>query len=203
MIPLLVPIGLGLIGGYLSQDSTEKFAGGGGVEDNSKLLKQGDRVYFKLKNKKETFDVYDIATRAEIEEAEEEDSEIELGDLPINWGLLQGDYAQVDLSSKSKKAFHPTDLKGNSTDATLESITDEYYVFIIGGDFTDKYIIIPKKSIEIDWEKTYEQINKYKNSIRLRKKEIKEGTFTFNRGWYDSDNRFHYNKNKFAKGGNL
>jgi hypothetical protein len=31
MIPLLVPIGLGLIGGYLSQDSTETFAGGGGV----------------------------------------------------------------------------------------------------------------------------------------------------------------------------
>jgi hypothetical protein len=32
MIPLLVPIGLGLIGGYLSQDSTQTFAGGGGVE---------------------------------------------------------------------------------------------------------------------------------------------------------------------------
>jgi hypothetical protein len=32
MIPLLVPIGLGLIGGYLSQDSTQKFSGGGGVD---------------------------------------------------------------------------------------------------------------------------------------------------------------------------
>jgi hypothetical protein len=31
MIPLLVPIGLGLVGGYLSQDSTQKYAGGGGV----------------------------------------------------------------------------------------------------------------------------------------------------------------------------
>jgi hypothetical protein len=32
MIPLLVPIGLGLIGGYLSQDSTETFAEGGEID---------------------------------------------------------------------------------------------------------------------------------------------------------------------------
>jgi hypothetical protein len=39
MIPLLVPIGLGLIGGYLSQDSTQTFAGGGGVSDRIYLPK--------------------------------------------------------------------------------------------------------------------------------------------------------------------
>jgi hypothetical protein len=44
MIPLLVPIGLGLIGGYLSQDSTQKFAKGGGVEDKILTTKDGFTV---------------------------------------------------------------------------------------------------------------------------------------------------------------
>jgi hypothetical protein len=168
-----------------------QYAIGGGVAEVS-LLKQGDRVYFKLKNKNETFDIYDIATRAEIEEGE-------VDELPIKGGKVN--YAIIDIDSKTKKAIHPKDIvvKG-ITYLDLEDITEDFYVFIKSGDYTSKYVIIPKESILIDWEKTFAS---WRINIKQRKKEIKEGTFKFYTGYYDSNNRFNYNKNKYANGGGV
>ena len=168
-----------------------QYAIGGGVAEVS-LLKQGDRVYFKLKNKNETFDIYDIATRAEIEGGE-------VDELPIKGGKVN--YAIIDIDSKTKKAIHPKDIvvKG-ITYLDLEDITEDFYVFIKSGDYTSKYVIIPKESILIDWEKTFAS---WRINIKQRKKEIKEGTFKFYTGYYDSNNRFNYNKNKYANGGGV
>jgi hypothetical protein len=165
-------------------------ANGGGVAEVS-LLKQGDRVYFKLKNKNETFDIYDIATRAEIEEGE-------VDELPIKGGKVN--YAIIDIDSKTKKAIHPKDIVKGITYLDLEDITEYFYVFIKSGDYTSKYVIIPKESILIDWEKTFAS---WRINIKQRKKEIKEGTFKFYTGYYDSNNRFNYNKNKYANGGGV
>jgi len=59
MIPLLVPIGLGLIGGYLSQDSTQTFAGGGGIkvvrQSIDEIEEQGIRVGGKSKKRYDDF----------------------------------------------------------------------------------------------------------------------------------------------------
>jgi hypothetical protein len=60
-------------------------------------------------------------------------------------------------------------------------------------DYRSMYVIIPKN--EIKKIELYGQLSDYKK----RKKQIKEGTFEFSRGYYDDDNRFHYGK--FADGG--
>jgi len=75
----------------------------------------------------------------------------------------------------------------------LEEILDNVYVMKKEDDYRSMYVIIPKN--EIKKIELYAPSSDYKK----RKKQIKEGTFEFSRGYYDDDNRFHYGK--FANGG--
>jgi len=74
----------------------------------------------------------------------------------------------------------------------LEEILDNVYVMKKDEDNRSMYVVIPKneiKKIGLSNQSDYKK----------RKKQIKEGTFEFSRGYYDDDNRFHYGK--FANGG--
>jgi hypothetical protein len=79
MIPLLVPVGLGLIGGYLSQDSTEKFAGGGGVDEKYDWVKGSISG---LKSK----EIAEIKKK-ELESDKKYIRNVEIVEVPYSWGI--------------------------------------------------------------------------------------------------------------------
>jgi len=81
----------------------------------------------------------------------------------------------------------------------LEEILDNVYVMKKRDDYRSMYVVIPKneiKKIGLSNQSDYKK----------RKKQIKEGTFRFSRGFYDDDNVFHYEKmadgGVMGKGGN-
>jgi hypothetical protein len=133
MIPLLVPIGLGLLGGYLSKDSTKTFAEGGGVEDlYKKLIKEYHRGGY------QNF----VSFRSFIETKRE--TALEKGDLERYNNLIDVlDIYENDFYENGGSIYAPvsTKISQSEIDNFINYVNDFYgkggvYADVLDGGFT-------------------------------------------------------------------
>jgi len=107
-------------------------------------------------------------------------------------------YAKVgDVKEMTWKEFVKHRYSKKPILLSLEEILDNVYVMKIDEDYWSHYVIIPKNEIKKIGLSNWHRVKK--PDYKKRKKQIKEGTFRFSRGWYDDDNVFHYEK--MADGG--
>jgi len=176
------------------------YAKGGGVGvNNESVLRQNDRIFFTFNRPLKTIKDSNIIKIYDF--ADDQDDEDDKIDLPLPMKNIS--YAEITEESK-----YPENLRwmwfqdyfgkkqDNKFRLNLEDILDDVYVLKAETDYSEHYVIIPKDEINIDWEETFNYINRTASSIRKRKRERNEGTFKFARGYYDSENKFRYNKYK-------